>query len=122
MTFADHSKEIRTYKDNRLNGPANIFMANGDRIELIYQVWLCKNCLRKVATKNALVALDLICVCARTVASTERPPSKDPTETRRPAVMSTVSSKARQHISGRLDTSKLEKCQEIAFLQDSGRV
>ena len=38
MTFADHSKEIRTYKDNRLNGPANIFMANGDRIELIYQV------------------------------------------------------------------------------------
>ena len=39
MTFADHSKEIRTYKDNRLNGPANIFMANGDRIELIYQVF-----------------------------------------------------------------------------------
>ena len=75
-----------------------------------------------VYKKNALVALNLICVCARTVVSMERLPSKDPTETRRPAAMSTVSSKARQHISGRLDTSKQIKCQETSFLQNSGRV
>merc|ERR1712039_887634 len=37
VIYSDSSKEQRTYKENKLTGPAALFAASGERIEFEYQ-------------------------------------------------------------------------------------